>query len=135
MVETPPSPPLAGTESDLIGSSEMRSVEMGKDVKIDRDNGIPAEQELTRGEQRGEEHRQPIKENLLEIPDRCETDRMETEAPGDPPTPEILPHPENIVNMKGNNEPIAMKRLQNETEKDNVGGKWRRREGIKRNLR
>ena len=78
MVETPPSPPLAGTESDLIGSSEMRSVEMGKDVKIDRDNGIPAEQELTRGEQRGEEHRQPIKENLLEIPDRCETDRMET---------------------------------------------------------
>ena len=28
-----------------------------------------------------------------------------------------------------------MKRLQNETEKDNVGGKWRRREGIKRNLR
>ena len=56
----------------------MRSMEMGKDVKIDRDNGIPAEQELTRGEQRGEEHRQPIKENLLEIPDRCETDRMET---------------------------------------------------------
>ena len=37
--------------------------------------------------------------------------------------------------MKGDNEPVAMKRLQNETEKDNVGGKWRKREGIKRNLR
>ena len=50
--ENPPFPP-ADTESDLRGSSEMRSVEMGKDVKIDRNNGIPAEQELTGGKQRG----------------------------------------------------------------------------------
>ena len=27
----------------------------------------------------------PIKENFLEIPDRCETDRMETEVIGEPP--------------------------------------------------
>ena len=37
--------------------------------------------------------------------------------------------------MEGDNEPVTMKRVQNETEKDNVGGKWRKREGIKRNLR
>ena len=75
----------------------------------------------------------PIKENFLEIPDRCETDRMEAEVIGDPPTP--APNPESIVEMEGDNELVNMKRVQNKTEKDNVGGKWRKREGIKRNLR
>ena len=37
--------------------------------------------------------------------------------------------------MEGDNEPVNMKRGQNETEKDNKGWKWRKREGIKRNLR
>ena len=46
--ENPPFPP-ADTESDLRGSSEMRSVEMGKDVKIDQDNEIPAAREWTGG--------------------------------------------------------------------------------------
>ena len=66
----------------------------------------------------------PITENL-----------METEAPENPPIPEIYNPPENIVDMKENNETVAMKRLQDETERNNVGGKWRKREGIKRNLR
>ena len=137
----PPFPP-AETESDLSGPGETSSVERGDDVKIDLDNGIPAEQ------QRGEKYSQleegdvemkiaelPIKENVMENPDRCWADRMETKASEDPPTLEIHNPPENIVDMKENNEPIAMKRLQDETEKDNVGGKWLRREGIKRNLR
>ena len=66
----------------------------------------------------------PIKENLIE-----------TKAPENPPIPEIYNPPENIVDMQENNENIAMKRLQDETEKDKVSGKWRRRKGIKRNLR
>ena len=47
--EYPPSPPPTATRSDLRGSSETRSIEMGKDVKIDQYNEIPAVQEGIRG--------------------------------------------------------------------------------------
>ena len=95
--EYPPSP-TTDTRSDLRGSSETRSIELDKGIKIDQDNNIPAVQEGIRGEQREGESRHleegdvemeiidlPIKENLLELPDRCETDRMETEVIGEPP--------------------------------------------------
>ena len=75
-------------ESDLSGAGETSSVTRGDDVKIDLDNRIPAEQQ--RG---GEEYSQldegdvemkiaelPIKENIMENPDRCWADRMKTEA-------------------------------------------------------
>ena len=77
----------------------------------------------------------PIKGNFLEIPDRCETDRLETEMVGDNHTHTPAQTIESGVEMEGDNEPVNMKRGQNETEKDNVIEKWRKREGIKRNLR
>ena len=50
--EPRPLPPVE-TESNLIISSALRSGDMGKNVKIDLDNGIPAGQELTSVEQKG----------------------------------------------------------------------------------
>ena len=124
----------------------MRSMDMVKDTEIDQDNETPVVQERISGEGGEGEPRQlqegdikmetielPIKENSLEIPDRGEADRMETEVIEDPPTP--AQNIENRVEMEGDKEPVNMKRGQNETEKVNVIKKWRKKEGIKRNLR
>ena len=134
--------------SDLRGSSEMRSMDMVKDTEIDQDNETPVVQERISAERVEGEPRQlqegdvemeiielPIKGNFLEIPDRCETDRLETEMVGDNPTHTPAQTIESGVEMEGDNEPVNMKRGQNETEKDNVIEKWGKREGIKRNLR
>ena len=123
-------------------------MDMVKDTEIDQDNETPVVQERISGEVVEGEPRQlqegdvemeiielPIKGNFLEIPDRCETDRLETEMVGDNHTQTPAQTIESGVEMEGDNEPVNMKRGQNKTEKDNVIEKWRKREGIKRNLR
>ena len=49
-------------------------------------------------------------------------------------TLEIPPHPENLVEMGGGNEPVAVKHLQHDGGKECFNDKWRKRKGIKRNL-
>ena len=62
----------------------------------------------------------PIKENFLEIPNSCETDRLETEMVVDNHTHTPAQTIKSGVKMEGDNEPRNMKRGQNETEKDYV---------------
>ena len=87
-------------------------MDMVKDTEIDQDNETPAVQERISGERGEGEPRQlqegdgemetielPIKGNFLEIPDRWETDRMETEIIGDTPTPTPSQNIENRMEM------------------------------------